>query len=327
MEERSLFQPEWVQKYRIATTRLSDCVERQDFSWQSEKGCLYLCRLWPGISVWMNEVHMHSLPSEMLTEYPFLKMNYCTSGRCEALLENGRYVYLEEGDLSVDRNAPKECFQYPSGKYEGLEIVFNLEILEQNSVTALTDLGIEKVWRQRMKEIENGSLIAGVSSEWDVLARELMKRLKEAEGELEDFRFLTMRLLYMLNSEKMLTRKRNIYVTKGQRMIAENVKERLCRDFRQHLTVEELAEEYGVSPSSLKKYFRLVYGSPVSEYIKNVKMEHACRLLRETKMSIGEIAAESGYQNQGKFGSAFKKHIGEAPLEYRRKGIEERSSK
>lgn len=178
-----------------------------------------------------------------------------------------------------------------------------------------------------MKEIENGSLIAGVSSEWDVLARELMKRLKEAEGGLEDFRFLTMRLLYMLNSEKMLTRKRNIYVTKGQRMIAENVKERLCRDFRQHLTVEEFAEEYGVSPSSLKKYFRLVYGSPVSEYIKNVKMEHACRLLRETKMSIGEIAAESGYQNQGKFGSAFKKHIGEAPLEYRRKGIEERSSK
>lgn len=110
-------------------------------------------------------------------------------------------------------------------------------------------------------------------------------------------------------------------------MISENVKERLCRDFRQHLTVEELAEEYGVSPSSLKKYFRLVYGSPVSEYIKNVKMEHACRLLRETKMSIGEIAEESGYQNQGKFDSAFKKHIGEAPLEYRRKGIEERSSK
>ena len=130
MQERILFQPEWVQKYRVATTRLSGCIERQDFVWQSEKGCLYLCCLWPGISIWMNEVHMHSLLLEMPTEYPFFKMNYCTSGRCEALLANGRYAYLEEGDLSIDLNAPKECFQYPSGKYKGLEIVFDLEVLE-----------------------------------------------------------------------------------------------------------------------------------------------------------------------------------------------------
>ena len=268
---------------------------------------------------------MHSLPSETLTKYPFFKMNYCTSGRCEALLENGRYVYLEEGDFSADRNAPKECFKYPSGRYEGLEIVFNFEILRHNPVTVLTDLGIERVWRERMKAKENGSFLANVSPKWDTLARELMKRLKKADGKIEDYRFLTMQLLYMLNGEKVLTRKRNIYVTKGQRMIAENVKERLCRDFRQHLTVEELAEEYGISSSSLKKYFRLVYGSPVSEYIKNIKMEHACRLLRETKMSIGETAVETGYLNQGKFGSAFKKYTGEAPLEYRRKGIERRS--
>lgn len=172
-----------------------------------------------------------------------------------------------------------------------------------------------------MKEIENGSLIVNLSPEWDELARELMKRLKKVDGKLEDFRFLTIHLLYMLNSKKTFIRKRNIYVTKGQRMIAEKAKERLCQDFRQHLTVEELAGEYGISPSSLKRYFRLVYGSPVSEYIKNVKMEHACRLLRETKMSIGDIAAETGYLNQGKFGSAFKRYTGEAPLEYRRKGV------
>lgn len=327
MEEISLFQTEWIQKYRTTVTQLSDCIERQDFSWQSEKGCLYLCRLWPGVSVWKNEVKMHSLPSETMTEYPFLKMNYCTCGRCEALLENGRYVYLAEGDLSVDRNAPKESFQYPSGKYEGLEIVFNLEILRKYPVTALTDLGIERIWQERMAGTENGSFLANVSPEWDALARELMKRLKEADGEVEDFRFLTIQLLYMLNGEKTFTRRRNVYVTKGQRMIAENIKERLCRDFRQSLTVEELAEEYGISSSSLKKYFRLVYGSPVSEYVKNAKMEYACRMLRETRMSVGEVAAETGYANQGKFGSAFKKIIGETPLEYRRKNIEEGRNK
>lgn len=321
MGEIDLFQPEWVQKYRTITKRLSDCVEQQEFLWQAEKGCLYLCRLWPGITIWKNEVNMHSLPSETLTEYPFLKLNYCTVGRCEALLENGNYVYLEEGDLSIDCNAPKESFQYPTGKYEGLEIVFNMEILKQQPVAALMDFGIGLEWCECLENKYQGSLITNVSSELDVLARTIMDKLKTADGRLEDYRFLTVQLLYILGRGHVLTWRRNTYVTKGQRLIAENVRERLCSNLRQHQTVEELANEFGISPSSLKKYFRLVYGSPVSEYIRNVKMELACRLLRETQMSIGEVAMEAGYASQGKFGSAFKKYTGETPLEYRRNGI------
>lgn len=53
---------------------------------------------------------------------------------------------MEEGDLSIDCNAPKEKFQYPSGKYEGLEIVFNMEILKQQPIVSLTDFGIGLEW-------------------------------------------------------------------------------------------------------------------------------------------------------------------------------------
>lgn len=321
MEERNLFQPEWVQKYRTTMTKLSDCMEKQEFSCQAEKGRLYMCRLWQGITIWKNEVYMHNLPTETLTDYPFLKLNYCTVGRCETLLENGNYVYMEEGDLSIDCNAPKEKFQYPSGKYEGLEIVFNMEILKQQPIVSLTDFGIGLEWYECLKDKYQGSIITKVSSEVDVLAKTIMEKLKSADGKLEDYRFLTLHLLYMLNGGHTFTWKKNIYVTKGQRMIAEKAKDRLCQNLRQHQTVEELAQEFGISPSSLKKYFRLVYGSPVSEYIRNVKMELACRLLRETQMSVGEVAVEAGYASQGKFGSVFKKYTGKAPLEYRRNAI------
>lgn len=318
MENKDSFQPEWIQKYRTSVKKLSDCVEQQKFAWHSEMGCLYMCRVWPGVSIWMNEVRMHRLPCEIITDYPFLKLNYCTMGRCEVQLENGKYVYLENGDLSIDRNAPKETFRYPSGKYEGLEIVFNIEILAKQPVGALSDYGIDAECKNLLKEEDQGSIFAKVSPEWDALARNAMKRLKDADGSLEDYRFLTLQLLYLLSSGYGFTRKQNVFVTKGQRRIAEEARDRLCRNLEQHYTVEELAEGFGLSPSSLKKYFRQVYGSPISEYVREMRMELACHLLRETQLSIGEIAIRTGYANQGKFGSAFKRYTGAAPLEYRR---------
>lgn len=314
-----LFEPEWVKEYMTKTARLSDCVEYQEFSWKSEKGCMYLCRLWPGLTVWVNRVELHSLPCEAHTDYPFLKLNYCTAGRCETLLENGRYVYLESGDLSIDHNVPKDSFRYPSGEYEGLEIVLNMALLKEQPVPALKDFGIIPALQRWLEHTDRGSFFARVSLEWDSLAQTLMKRLKAADGRIEDYRFLTIQLMYQLNTGNAVTRKRSAYVTRGQRMIAEKTSERLCRDFRNHPAIEDLAAEFGISASSLKKYFIQVYGCPVSEYVHEARMEYACRLLTDTRMSIGEIAADTGYIHQGKFGSAFKKHTGDAPLEYRRK--------
>lgn len=325
MQSQNQFEPEWVEKHKATTERLSDCVELQEFSWQGEKGRIYLCRLWPGLAVWMNEVYMHSLPCEIYTDYPFLKLNYCTAGRCETLLENGRYVYLENGDLSIDRNAPKESFRYPSGKYEGLEIVLNMDLLKEQPVPSLTDFGIETGLQRFLEKMDQGSFFARVSPEWDELAQVLMQRLKAADGRIEEYRFLTIQLLYNLFAGNTVTRKHSVYVTKGQRMIAEKTRERFCQNFRTRPSIEELASEFGVSPSSLKKYFVQVYGCPVSEYVREARMEYACWLLTDTRMSIGEIAADTGYSNQGKFGSVFKRHTGETPLEYRRRNAIEKT--
>ena len=47
-------------------------------------------------------------------------------------------------------------------------------------------------------------------------------------------------------------------------------------------------------------------------------MRHAAETLRNTDKSISEIAAASGYENQGKFGGIFKRIYGMTPMEYRR---------
>ena len=72
------------------------------------------------------------------------------------------------------------------------------------------------------------------------------------------------------------------YVTSGQKRIADEAEKCICRNLQTAYTVEQLALQAGVSPSSLKKYFAMVYGCPISEYIRRKRMEYACALLKDT---------------------------------------------
>lgn len=318
-ETEMKFQPEWIERYHVKSAALSDCVERLDYLYQTETGTIYLCSPWPGIVVWANEVRLGKLPCETsTTDYPFVKLNYCISGRCEVLLENGKYVYLSEGMISIDCNQPKEMFRYPTKRYEGLEIVVNLRELKEHPMAILEELGIGPGRVRELAQHNQGSFIARVSSQWDALAKALVDLLKTAGGGLEDYRFSSLQLLYMLRSGHTFPVK-SAYVTKGQRRIATEAVNRINHDLQADCTVERLAAQTGTSPSSLKKYFSLIYGCPISEYVRGRRMEQACLFLRETDLSVGDVAEKVGYANQGKFGSVFKKYTGHTPLEYRRR--------
>lgn len=328
-EKKMKFRPEWIEKYHAKTLVLSDCVEQWDYLYQGEKGTIYLCRPWSGIAVWANEVFMSRLPCETATtDYSFVKLNYCISGRCEVLLENGKYVYLVAGMLSVDCNQPKEMFRYPTKQYEGLEIILNLNELKAHPMTIFDELGIGTDCAEELARHNQGSYIARVSAEWDALAKSFVNLLKTAGGRIEDYRFFSLQLLYMLRAGHTFPVK-GVYVTKGQRRIVTETENRINQNLQMDCTVEELAAQAKVSPSSLKKYFSLIYGCPISEYVRGKRIEQACVFLKETDMSVGEVAERVGYAHQGKFGAVFKKYTGHTPLEYRRryriwnKGMEE----
>ena len=78
----------------------------------------------------------------------------------------------------------------------------------------------------------------------------------------------------------------------------------------------KLADTFSISETSLKNYFRGVFGQNISLYLRDVRMNRAASLLLSTKLSVAEIAEQVGYSNQSKFASVFKKKFGVAPLEY-----------
>ena len=82
-------------------------------------------------------------------------------------------------------------------------------------------------------------------------------------------------------------------------------------------TVEELSRRFLMNPTTLKKNFRMVYGQPIARYMKERRIQRARELLEKTEMSIAEIAAEVGYENQSKFTQAFHEMTGLLPRAYR----------
>lgn len=84
----------------------------------------------------------------------------------------------------------------------------------------------------------------------------------------------------------------------------------------QDFNVEMLAEEVGISRAQLHRKMKEITGITTSEYIRNIRMEHASRLIKENKVNITQVAYAVGFNNQAHFSTVFKKHLGMSPSEY-----------
>jgi len=84
-----------------------------------------------------------------------------------------------------------------------------------------------------------------------------------------------------------------------------------------------------VNATTLKKKFKERYGDSLAAHIHHHRMERAAELLVSTDASIGEIAAQVGFQGQSRLTSAFQARFGVTPSNYRRraKGKRQREEK
>lgn len=89
--------------------------------------------------------------------------------------------------------------------------------------------------------------------------------------------------------------------TEQQIEIIKQIHTFVTEHFSEHHTIEELAERFEMSPTVLKKCFRGVYGDSIYSYRKLYRLQVAERLLKESKLTVGEIAAQIGYLNPNKF--------------------------
>lgn len=85
-----------------------------------------------------------------------------------------------------------------------------------------------------------------------------------------------------------------------------------------NLSAEDIADALFVSPSYLKKLFRLYANCGIITYYNNLRVDYAIKLINEGK-NMNEIASVMNFSSQNYFSYFFKKHMGISPVKYKQK--------
>lgn len=97
----------------------------------------------------------------------------------------------------------------------------------------------------------------------------------------------------------------------------------VMKNFREKITLEEVAAIANMTPTSFSRYFKTHANKTFSDFLTEIRVGYSCKLLIEKKMSVSQVCYESGFYTLSNFNRQFKAVTHYNPLEYRKKYTEE----
>jgi AraC-like DNA-binding protein len=96
------------------------------------------------------------------------------------------------------------------------------------------------------------------------------------------------------------------------------VYEYVMQNFQSKVSLEEAAQLTNLSVSSFSRYFKSRVNKSFSDFVTEVRISHACKLLNETELNISEISYECGLFTLSNFNKLFRDRVKKTPMEYRK---------
>lgn len=153
--------------------------------------------------------------------------------------------------------------------------------------------------------------------EYASLIHQLLNLLqkKEASWELKSSKLITDLLT------DFITRRNSGVQPEDESVIHKlyKVKDYLEQHYLEKLHLEDIANSFYISKYHLCREYKKLFGTTILDYITLKRITHAKEMLRFTKMSIEEIAMDSGYVDASYFNKVFQKVEGTTASEFRRK--------
>ena len=92
----------------------------------------------------------------------------------------------------------------------------------------------------------------------------------------------------------------------------------LAENFRAGNAIQQVVTQAKIPERTLKRRFRSATGATLIEYLQNLRVEEAKRLLEASRTPVDEISAQAGYEDPSFFRRLFKRRTGLTPSQYRR---------
>lgn len=91
----------------------------------------------------------------------------------------------------------------------------------------------------------------------------------------------------------------------------------IAANFREPLSLTDMAKDLGFSPYTLSRVFSGTFHKNFNQYLNEVRLEYACSLLSYTNQSITDVYMNAGFESQRTFNRVFAEKFRMSPREYR----------
>ena len=297
----------------------------------------YLCRFQMQIShfvKWIYGLLTSNMPQEV-TFYigPPVSKLHLLKNSFEAANNAREYKYVYE-----DKNIilSKDIENNQSITYTELEDSYYhllMEQIEENTTMAIMET-IDKIFLQfASKKMAQVAVKASINR----FVHAILKIIKTMEGEvsnLKNFRIMLQLQNYNLTLQQL--RKQFLeFVLESKEMItilrkqsadgeAHKIKQFVDSHYRENISLKSIAAKFFMNPVYLGQLFKKTYGIYFKDYLLQVRINEAKKLLRQSELKIYEIAERVGFNNTDYFVTMFGKFEKNTPSEYRNKLLEKR---
>lgn len=173
---------------------------------------------------------------------------------------------------------------------------------------------LEPLWLERVREhsgIREDSIdLSG--RELEPLARKLYREF----GQMDVASALVVEGLMLEIIGEALRRVPPCACRRAPRWLSQ-ARELLSERFAERLTLSDVAKTVGIHPVHLAQTFHKTYDCTMGDYVRQRRIEYACRKLAGSEMTIVDIALTAGFCDQSHFTRTFKRCTGMPPSQYR----------
>jgi len=92
----------------------------------------------------------------------------------------------------------------------------------------------------------------------------------------------------------------------------------ILKNFKEKITLQEVASLANMSESAFSRYFRSRVNKSFSDFLGDVRISNARKLLQDEDLNISQVCFESGFPTLSNFNKQFKDRIGKTPLNYKK---------
>ena len=252
-------------------------------------------------------------------QHPELQLTFILEGFGKRIIGNN-VSHFEPGDMVfIGSNVPHVWLSDQAFFEEGsllntksITVYIDPKVFQQIFDSVKEMDGIKEMFSQASKGIN----IYGETR--NIIAQQLIELCSKTGFEKIEGLLHIMNLI-SVSTEKNLILEKDIYTQTGQNLerlisVIKYIKD----NFQEQITLKDVSEVSCMTIQSFCRFFKNRTKKTFSEYLRDIRINHACKLLIQLDRSISDISNLCGFISHSHFCKVFKDYTGQSPYQYKK---------